>query len=130
MSGAEALAKAAGNPTVEEGHFLLSLLKDGEGLASVLFSSLGADACAVKEGAKNICKDYPTMSGGSNERPYISTECAKMLERADLEREAMSDEYLSVEHLVLSLTETDNARLKRLFSEFKIKSFFRDHNVK
>ena len=117
MQNAESLAREAGNQAVEEGHFLLALLSDGDGLATELFVAAGADVAALKEGAKKICKGYPVVSGSASGRVYVSNECVSMLERADKEREAFSDEYLSVEHLTLSLIKTKNEKLKKLFSD-------------
>ena len=117
MQNAESLAREMRNPTVEEGHFLLALLSDGDGLAPELFKGAGGNVSALTEGARDICKGYPTASGESSARPYISNECFSMLEGADKERKAFSDEYLSVEHLTLSLIKTKDKRLKKLFSD-------------
>ncbi len=117
MKGAEALCREAGNPTVEEGHFILALLSDGEGLCPELFKNVGADIHTVAEAARKICETYPTVGGDNAARPYISNECYSMLERADKERESFSDEYLSVEHLVLALLKTKNSKIKKLFSD-------------
>ena len=81
---------------------------------------VGAELKNIIDGARKICSDYPTVSGDTDKRPYISNECYSMLERADKEREAFSDEYLSVEHLLLAILKTKNSKIKRLFSENSI----------
>ena len=121
MQGAESLAREAGNQAIEEVHFLLALLADGEGLVPEIFRSVGADTAAVREGARAICKALPVVTGDTGARPYVSRDTYAMLERADKERESFSDEYLSVEHLMLSLLETKNSKLKGLISDNGIK---------
>ena len=121
MQGAESLAREAGNQAIEEVHFLLALLADGEGLVPEIFRSVGADTAAVREGARAICKALPVVTGDTGARPYVSRDTYAMLERADKERESFSDEYLSVEHLMLALLETKNSKLKGLISDNGIK---------
>ena len=109
MQSAESIAREAGNQAVEGGHFLLALLSDGDGLVPELLIGAGADVGKVAEEARGICGSYPIVTGDTPSRPYISNECMDMLLRADAEREEFKDEYLSVEHLILSLLKTKSS---------------------
>ena len=57
------------------------------------------------------------VSGG---QIYISNDLNKVLIYAEDEAKRMGDEYVSVEHLFLSLLKYPNREVKQLFSEFRI----------
>ena len=106
------------NPSVEDAHLFYALLSD-EGLIPEILAKLGADVSSVKRECEDIIAAFPKVTGGSE--PYASRETEKILDRADKIRESMKDDYLSVEHLMISLIENSGGKLSEIFARHGIK---------
>ena len=119
---ARELAIEYGNQTVEEGHFLLALLSDEGGLISELVHSLGKDAATLRAEVKSLIEALPKVSGSgySSENVYLSAGADKMLRSADKCRAEMGDEYVSVEHIMLALLDTNDGKISALFKKYGI----------
>ena len=83
-----------------EEHLLLSLLTIDDSLILKLITKMGISGEQfVNEIVQNIGK-LPKVSGG---QVYFSNDANKVLVNAEDEAKAMGDEYVSVEHLFLSM---------------------------
>jgi ATP-dependent Clp protease ATP-binding subunit ClpB len=60
---------------------------------------------ALEPALVSAIEHFPKISGGG--QPYISRALNKALEEAETEAERLKDEYISTEHLLLALTETN-----------------------
>jgi ATP-dependent Clp protease ATP-binding subunit ClpB len=111
-----------GNQTVEEIHFLYALLGDEGGLISELVKTLGKDASQIKTEVKSLIEALPKVAGSgySSESVYLSRGADKMLRAADKHRADMGDEYLSVEHIMLALLDTNDGKISALFKKYDI----------
>ena len=110
---AEEIATEKNNPAIEEAHFLLALLLDGDGLIPELLSGMKIDTASAADEARKIVAAFPKVVSADG-RVYASRTLEKMLTGADKIRADMADEYLSVEHLMLSLLESDDKKLNLL----------------
>ena len=106
-----------GHQQIDEEHFLYCLLKDPEGLISKLFTKMEIDVDVFLAQIKGLLEKRVKVSGG---QIYISNDLNKVLIYAEDEAKRMGDEYVSVEHLFLSLLKYPNREVKQLFSEFRI----------
>ena len=120
IMAAEESAKAGNNQTIEEAHFLLALLSDGAGLIPELIISLGKDPTILKAEVHEIVEKLPKVYG-ADDRIYLSRRAERMLDGAEGLRDKMGDEYLSVEHLMLALLESDDASIKAAFDKIALK---------
>ena len=111
------IATEYGNPTIEPTHIFMALLSDSEGLIPEMLSSMGRDIKAIRRDTENIINSYPKSVGGS--RAYFSADTERVLDTADKARGEFSDEYLSVEHIMLALFEV-KGKLDELFSKYSI----------
>ena len=118
VRGAISLASENNNPSVEDAHLFYALIKD-DGLIPSIFERLGVNLSTVRSEAHNIIGELPKVTGGSE--PYASRETEKILDRADKIRSDMKDDFLSVEHLMLSLIENSGGKLAELFKRCGIK---------
>jgi ATP-dependent Clp protease ATP-binding subunit ClpB len=101
FNNAVAEARKRNNPEVVPEHFLLSLLgQEGTAVLPVL-EKVGVAALPLRNRAEDGLSKLPHAYGG--EGPNLSRAGRALLDQADHEREALSDEYLSVEHLLLAL---------------------------
>ena len=98
-----ALAKDAHNAEVTPDHLLSAALSQDGGVAIPLLDSLGIAPLAVRNRIAESLGTIPKAYGISE--PSLSRELSQAFERADGARKEMSDEYLSVEHLLLALSD-------------------------
>jgi len=103
LQEAAVLARATGNQAVEPEHLLLSLVREDEGVARALLEHAGASFQALQPALISAIERFPKVSGAG--QPYLSEGLNKTLEQAEREAERLKDEYISTEHLLLSLSD-------------------------
>lgn len=113
----EKLAYEYGHQQIDEEHFLYSLLKDQEGLLPKLFQKMEINTEVFLAQLQGLLKKRPKVTGGE---VYISNELNKVLIYAENEASAMGDQYVSVEHLFLSMLKYPNKEIAQLFKDFQI----------
>jgi ATP-dependent Clp protease ATP-binding subunit ClpB len=100
---------AAGNPTVEPIHLLSALLAQPEGTTTGLLESAGADVDAVRRRTSEQLARLPKASGGSVQAPSLSPQTTDVLNQAEQRALGLGDEYISTEHLLISLATVEGA---------------------
>jgi ATP-dependent Clp protease ATP-binding subunit ClpB len=104
LTTAQQSASEGGNTQVEEEHLLLALLDQPEGLVPMLLERVGVGAAPVRSENRKLLDRLATAYGGSSQ-PSISPELRTSLVRAHEIMADMRDEYVSVEHLLLSMAD-------------------------
>lgn len=117
VQGCEKLAYDYGNPEIDQEHLLYSLLTVEDSLIMKLIEKMGIDRQTFLKSAKAALDKKPRVSGG---QVTISKGLNQVLISAEDESKAMGDEYVSVEHVFLSLIKYANAEVKKLFSAYGI----------
>ena len=105
LQGAAELARDHGQQAVEPEHLLLALVREEEGVARTLIERAGASVQALQPALVSAVERFPKVSGSG--QPYLSPTLNKALEQAEKEAERLKDEYISTEHLLLALTDTN-----------------------
>lgn len=113
----EKIAYDYGHQQIDQEHFLYSLFNDSEGLIPKLFMKMEIDPAVFKAQIEGLLKKRPKVSGG---QVYISNDLNKVLIYAENEASQMGDEYVSVEHLFLSMLKNPNKEITNLLKEFRI----------
>ena len=103
LGAAVRIAAANGNPQVEPLHVLDSLLQQGEGIASALLETTGVDFNALTSQVRNALQALPRATGASVASPQLSTATYKVINGAQELAHERGDEYVSTEHLLVSL---------------------------
>ncbi len=108
IQSAHALAHENGQQQMEATHLLAALIGQEEGVVSSIFKKLGVNMLEI-EGAiravlRSMPKVAPDMPGGIGQI-YLGQEMLRVFQQAEREAKAFGDEYISVEHLFLSLIE-------------------------
>ncbi len=98
-----ALAKQLHNAEVAPDHLLSAALSQDGGVAIPLLDSLGIAPLSVRNRIAESLTKVPKAYGISE--PSLSRDLSQAFDRADVARKEMGDEYLSVEHLLLALTD-------------------------
>lgn len=115
LSEAQNIASGRGNPQVEAEHLLLALLSDETGLCVEVLKKLGADVDGVRNETLQAIEKLPRQSGAVAER-YFSNQLRQVLENSFREMEQLKDEYVSVEHLLIALSEAQGTPSARILS--------------
>ncbi len=104
---AEELARQQRHPQIASQHLLAALLSQTEGLVLPLLDAVGAQPAILKADTDQLLNTLPSAYGGTG--PVAGRELTRTLERADRVRAEFKDDYLSVEHLLLALIESQGA---------------------
>ena len=104
---AQGLALERGNPQIEPLHLLASLLAEptGEGIVAPVLDKIGSNRGQLERIVESELGHLPKVSGGAS--PPVSSGLAQVLEAAHREAETMKDDFVSTEHLLLSLAKVD-----------------------
>jgi ATP-dependent Clp protease ATP-binding subunit ClpB len=102
FNAAVAAAKSKSNPEVTPDHLLGALLGQEGSVVLPLVSRVGIAPVSLKNSIEEALAKLPRSYGSDAQ---IGRELRDVLERADSERVALTDEYLSTEHLLLAMTD-------------------------
>lgn len=118
VNDAEKIAVDYGNQEIEEEHLLLALLQQEDGLIPKLIEKMDIDLEYFKNDAVAMVEKRPKVSGSS--QVYVGKDLNACLIHSEDEAKAMSDEYVSVEHIFLSMIHYPNRAIEQKFKEFGI----------
>jgi ATP-dependent Clp protease ATP-binding subunit ClpB len=106
VAGAQSLATDRGHAQVEPLHLLAALLRESDGIVGPILDRIGANRSQLDEIIEAELEHFAKITGGSP--PGLGTAMQKVLETARQEADAMKDEFISTEHLLLALTKTES----------------------
>lgn len=96
-------AREFGNQAIEPGHLLLSLLDDNDNIINTILSKIEVDKHNFESATLSIVNSYPKVEGGD---PYFSANMQNIIQEAQKHKTSMQDKFVSVEHLILALSES------------------------
>jgi ATP-dependent Clp protease ATP-binding subunit ClpB len=104
IEGSAQVAAGHGNQIVEPEHLLLTLIDAREGVVDPILGKAGVNTALLRAEVLAAVERRPKVSGAGL-GAQLSTAYRDTLRRAGQEAEAMGDEYISTEHLLLALIE-------------------------
>ena len=117
VNDCERIANEYGNQEIEQEHLIYALLTQEDSLILKLIEKMEIDKEHFLNNAEGKLARRVKVRGG---QMYIGKDLNKVLLSAEDEAKQMGDEYVSVEHLFLSLIKYPNQALKELFKEYGI----------
>jgi len=117
VQGCEKVAYEYGNQEVEQEHLLYALIIQNDSLIANLIEKMGIQKQLFSNRVEEGLRKRTKVQGG---QIYIGQDLNKALIHAEDEAKQMGDEYVSVEHIFLSLLNYPNKELKAIFREFGI----------
>lgn len=117
VEGCEKLAYEYGNQEIEQEHLLYSLLTIDDSLILKLIEKMEINTSYFLNRVEEELRKRTKVQGG---QVYVGQDLNKVLVSAEDEAKALSDEYVSVEHLFLAMIKHPNKAIKELFREFGI----------
>jgi ATP-dependent Clp protease ATP-binding subunit ClpB len=105
IQNAQSLASAHNNQQIEPEHLLSTMLKEPEGIARAILNKLGVSTNDVSRELSNVIDKLPKVSGGAVSDAYISPRSKSVLDAAFAEAAKMKDQYVSIEHILISISD-------------------------
>ena len=115
VNDCEKLAYEYGNQEIEQEHLLVALLQQDDGLIPKLIEKMEINLEHFKENAIRKLEARVKVSGG---QLHVGQYMNNALIHAEDEAKSMGDEYVSLEHLFLSMLKYPNAAIKDLMKEY------------
>ncbi|MCL2925696.1 MAG: AAA family ATPase, partial [Trichodesmium sp. MAG_R04] len=111
------ISKTSQNQQIETEHLMKALLEKN-GLATSLFSKAGVSTVKVQEYTDTFINRQPKVKNTPN-NIYLGRSLDALLDNAEKYRQEYTDEYISIEHLILAYLKDDHFG-KNLYKEFKL----------
>ncbi len=120
IQDAQSIAIANQNMNIEQEHLFLALLKQDNGLIKQLLKKMSIPVEQLTASVEDLIKGLPRVSGsGRNpDTVYLTQSVDMALVEAEEQAKRMSDEFVSVEHIVIALLEMPNASMMKIFKQY------------
>jgi ATP-dependent Clp protease ATP-binding subunit ClpB len=103
IQNAQSLASGKNHQQIEPEHLLAVMLSEHDSMVGSMLRKLGVSLADINRQTTAALEKMPSVSGGSE--LYASARTRMLLDAAYAEAAKMKDEYVSVEHLLLSLSD-------------------------
>ncbi len=117
INNLEKLAYDFGHQEIAQEHLLYSMLTIEDSLLAKLLQKMDIDPAVFGAQVEGLLNRRPKVEGG---QVYVGSDLNKVLVYAENEARAMGDEYVSVEHLFLSLLKNPSREIRGLLKDFQI----------
>ena len=117
VNNLEKTAYDFGNQELAQEHLLYNMLTVDDSLIVSLLKKMDIAPVVFQAQVEGLINKRPKVEGG---QIYVGNDLNKVLIYAENEAKAMGDEYISVEHLFLSMLRKASPEIKKLFKEFNI----------
>jgi ATP-dependent Clp protease ATP-binding subunit ClpB len=115
VTRAQSLAGERSHSLIESTHLLAALLEQPEGSTIPVLQKLGVPVDALRQSVDAALGTLPKVSGGA--QVQMAQSVAQALEAAFKEADALKDEYVSTEHLLLAMAASDRDPAGKLLRE-------------
>ncbi|SFR71171.1 ATP-dependent chaperone ClpB [Anaeromicropila populeti] len=117
VNNCEKIAYEFGNQELVQEHLLYSFLTIDESLIKKLLKKLKIQVSEFETEVQSLLEGRPKVSGGN---VFVGADLNKVLIYSEDEAKRMGDEFVSVEHLFLSMIKNANPQIKTLFQKYTI----------
>ena len=107
LQESSSIANKNDNAEISPEHVLEALLEQQDGLIVPVVERIGVNANELNTRVKDLIKSNPRVSGAA--QVYFSSALQKILANAEKEMSAFKDQYLSTEHILLAMSESESA---------------------
>jgi len=121
ISSAQTKAARYSHQQVDVEHLLASLLEQEGGLTTSILTKAEINIDNLKRRVEQELERMPKVSGsgGAPDQIYVTGRLNRLLAQAEDEAKKLKDEYISIEHLLLAMTD-DGGAAGRIFKEFGV----------
>ena len=112
ISEAQKKAESSNHQGIDNEHLLYALVTQKDGTVKPILDKLGANSGAILKDLEKELKNMPAVHGSA--QVYITPRMKQTLDTAFIEAERLKDEYVSTEHLLISIADTGNGAAGRV----------------
>ena len=116
VRSSQELAERFSHQQIEPEHLVRAMLEEKEGVLPPLLGKIGADQGQLVQSFEDALEKIPRVSGTGMGQAYISPRTKAVMDKAFGEAEQMKDEYVSLEHILLAVTEEKEGEASRLLA--------------
>ncbi len=120
LQQAQSRAEQNQNQEIEPEHLLIALAEQQDGIVPPLVKKIGANLSLLQSRLQERIQTFPRVSGTAGAGAYISPRLKTVLDKAEKEAEKLKDEFVSVEHLLLSMIEAKDLEVGRILKSLGI----------
>ena len=99
------IAAAKGQQAVECAHLLKGVMSEAESITGFLFGKMGVNINSLEKRIDTLIDSYPKVSGADS---YLSSSASEALRKANDHSSGMKDKFVSSEHLIMGILDTDD----------------------
>src|SRR5579885_3249081 len=116
LSRAQNLAVSAHHQAVDVEHLAAAMLEDDQGLTASVLKLAGVDPAAIRQKLSDELRKVPSVSGSGADtgQTYMTQRLSRVLARAEQEAGKLTDEYVSLEHVLISMLNETGATARIL----------------
>ncbi len=118
LQQAQSLAEKRNHQAIDVDHLLFALLGQKEGVVLSLLQKLGAPTSSLTERLQKALDRVPQVTGSTGQA-FITPRLKKTIENAEAEAEALKDDYVSAEHLLLAMLQ-DSGETGKILKELGV----------
>src|SRR4051794_31404637 len=107
LHDAQTKALRYGHTEMDTEHLLLALLEQRDGLVPRLLERMDIDVDGLRTATERALERRPRVAGSGQGQVTVGRALGLALDRAEQEAERLKDDYVSVEHLLLAMLDTD-----------------------
>ena len=105
IQASQQLAERLGHQQIEPEHLVMAILEQREGVIPPLLGKIGADQNQLISSFEAALENLPKVSGAGYGQAYLSQRAKAVLDKAFSEAEQVKDEFVSLEHILLAVTD-------------------------
>ena len=118
ISRAQNIASEYGHQNIDDFHLMAALLEQKDGIVLPVLQKLGVNIGEFKDKIKDLIKKNPKVTGQSAQ-VYISQQLNDVLNSSFKEAERLRDEYVSTEHILISMAQS-TGKVGQLLKELEV----------
>ena len=116
VQASQQMAEKTGHQQIEPEHLLLATLGLQEGAIPPLLAKIGVNQPQLKREVAAALEKMPRVTGTGYGQAYISPRTKSVLDQAFQEAEQMKDEYVSLEHILIAISEEKGGEAGRILA--------------
>jgi len=117
IQNAQSIASKHNNQQIEPEHLLLAMLNETEGIARAMLDKLGVSSDDISRELDTSIDKFPKVSGSTVGDAFISPRTKAVLDAAFAEAAKMKDQYVSIEHIFLSISDDKKGKAAKILRE-------------
>ena len=121
MFSAQQLMAKFQNTQLEPSHIMMAMLQAKEGISGDYMEALKLARPQFVDAVMSELNNLPRVEQPVNtQQLYLSQETINLLDMAQVEAESLKDTYISIEHILLAMTELQGSKIKTLLENFGV----------